>query len=105
MLRLLFLCLFSNPFQMYSTQVKKKCTEHFSSIILAAQVLSLGLWHARPHFWYQCGYNSPTSRYDIVHHSHINIQKRDGSVLQKSFCHAQLRFFVKTSTVLVAHFS
>lgn len=51
-------------FQMYSTKTETKCGEQPSCIILAAQILGLGLWHARPHLWHQCGHNAPATRYN-----------------------------------------
>lgn len=51
---------------MYCPQTEKKCDEQLACIILAAQVLNLGLWHARPHLWHQCGHNAPASRFDIT---------------------------------------
>lgn len=58
---------------MYSTQTETKCGEQLACIILAAQVLSLGLWHARPRIRHQCGRNAPASRCDIGHHGRVNI--------------------------------
>lgn len=67
MMNLVFV-FFANLFQMYSAQTETKRDEQLACIILAAQVLSLGLWHARPHLRHQCGNNALASRYDIVRH-------------------------------------
>lgn len=54
----------SNLFQMYSPQTETKGDEHLACVVLAAQVFNLGIWHAGPHLWHQCGDNAPATRYD-----------------------------------------
>lgn len=54
----------SHLFQMYSTQTETQRDEQLAGVVLAAQILSLGLWHARPHLRHQCGHNAPAPRYD-----------------------------------------
>lgn len=53
----------SNPLQMYHAQTEAKCSELLACIVLAAQVLNLGLWHARPCLWHQCGHHALAPRY------------------------------------------
>lgn len=79
---------------MYSAQTETKSSEQLACIILAAQVLNLGLWHARPHLRHQCGHNAPATRYDIssswLSESKRILQKKNP---QKSHCHHMLSEF------------
>lgn len=71
---------------MYSTQTETECVELPASVVLAAQVLDLGLRHARPHLWHQCGHNAPATRYKNTHVTLIStIQKQKSDFITVLF--------------------
>lgn len=49
---------------MHAAKTKAKRCEQLTHSILAAKVLSLGIWDARPGLRDQCWDNAPATRYD-----------------------------------------
>lgn len=72
---------------MYCTQTEAVHSGLPACAVLAPEVFHLGLRHAGPHLWHQCGHYAPTTRYAVTVVVHLCCRTR---AIQNSLrlCHA-----------------